>query len=221
MSHEVSSCTRSSLSLWLRSSLQLLKMGMGGGAFLVLTTSCSLPPSQPSSSLPLLAFRPIPISVAKDGTLIISQVNANPLRPALVFPPHSTVMGFVVRPIHNSYPALELEVASGLKFQETINFYRQYYAKAKGRWLGKKDSMYDFIIYPDHLPQRERMIFLISGTFDPNDPEITALAPTQKEKLRPEIWVIVPLLAGPSMIDQNTGHPMKVFYVPWMPLQSD
>jgi hypothetical protein len=221
MSHEVSSCTSSSLSLWLRSRLQLLKMGMGGGAFLVLTTSCSLPPSQPSSSLPLLAFRPIPISVAKDGTLIISQVNANPLRPALVFPPHSTLTGVVVRPLYNKYPFLELEVASGLKFQETINFYRQYYAKAKGRWLGKKDSMYDFIIYPDHLPQRERMIFLISGTFDPNDPEITALAPTQKEKLRPEIWVIVPLLAGPSMIDQNTGHPMKVFYVPWMPLQSD
>jgi hypothetical protein len=166
------------------------------GALLLLLGACyplfessrtNSPPSSLLSSTSPWLLRVMPTNPAPGQPLVISRLGSRPLKPPLVFPPSSRLLGlYFDKGEYKGDIGVEYVVSSRLSCQQAYGFYRHYYAKANVRWYGAnydgaKLLNYAFALYPSHQPRRHAITVIIfpngfANGYDPTQKLISAEA---------------------------------------------
>ncbi|CEK19888.1 hypothetical protein CWRG_02652 [Chthonomonas calidirosea] len=126
----------------------------------------SSPSSLPPSTSPWL-LRVVPTNPAPGQPLVISQLGSRRLKPPLVLPPGSRIMGlYFSEGLYEGDISVEYVVSIRLSCQQAYAFYQRYYAKANVRWYGahydgSKLLDYAFALYPVHQPRKYAITFVI------------------------------------------------------------
>jgi len=182
--------------------------------------------STPSSPRAAPLFRPVPLAQQSvNKAFVLRKVGNLSLDPPLVFPMGSILEGIELFPhaLSASAPNWDAQcvVGSGLGWEQTYAFYRQYYAKAKVRWHGKlrrSPPAYSFAVYPNKGSRKGFIGYTIFAPSSLPDPDTDALGLSATERSRPQIWVGCSLLDNTfHLIQSGTGLPKQVIYVPYLP----
>jgi len=200
---------------------------LGLAVLVVLLNNGCVALSTPSSPRAAPLLRPVPLAQQSvNKALVLSKVGNHSLNPPLVFPVGSTLEGIELLPNTLSKSSrwdAQYILGSGLGWEQTYAFYRQYYAKAKVRWYGKQfprgsPPAYVFAVYPNRGSRKDVIVYTIYVPSSLPDPDTAALGLSATERTRSQIWVACGILDSDlHWIQSGKEMLQQVIYVPYLP----